>query len=384
MFIVIVQTSWHDAYTLASPRSFATDTIPVAITVNSQSNKLYLVNDDNSITVLNVATENRSSSILFKGYEAWSDPSISLDVNENINNMYATNKYSEHPYVMDGPSKPESLSSTIDVEVGNKTYLLAYQMTNGGSITDIRINPEIQNVLVSVTSPADGYLSLIFPRGLYDALSFTDHGPAVFVDGIPENPDLFTSCDQISMRIPIKAGTTEVEFVVADILMVHSHPYPPRLDFKKTFVEEGEKFSIRLITDATRCDTFFIKEEKKIHIDIEGGNEVAGEQGYFRITIPHDLLNGSYTVLADGKPVSFTEEQFFTKNYTEIEVESAVGDDFTPVKASHLVFNYPKDAMSIDVIGTTVIPEFGSITIFVMAAITGAIVVATRYHKIKW
>lgn len=266
----------------------------------------------------------------------------------------------------DGYASTESHS--IDVKVGNRTYSLFHNMSNGGSIVDVSAYtnyPYGGELTINITSPSEGYLELIFPRELYDALSFSDHPPVAFVDGrdVP-GPAEPSNCDQIPIRIPLEQGSEKVQFITADILMVHTHPYPPRLEVSKTLVE-GQTFRLVLLTDAIECDLSFVKEEKKIHIDIAGRNET--DQGYFSITIPHELLGGNYTVLVDGERAAFTDEPYENAGFY-------AGD----IPVSLLAFNYTSDAKSIEVIGTSVIPEFGSMAAVVMAASAASIIV------LKW
>lgn len=285
-----------------------------------------------------------------------------------------------------GPSEPETLpSSIIDVKVGNKMYPLFYDMSDGGTIDYISAEPYLTLVL-NITSPSNGTLELTFPRELYDALSFTEHNdPLAVLDGVfaDELVAIDSSCEQTSLTVPVQAGTREVEFLFSDTLDVHTHNYPEKIDLFKTIEEEGQKFNVRLVTDAKKCDISFVREEKNIHVDIKGRDEAAIiDEGYFRLTVPHGLLGGNYTVLVDGEPTSFIEDQFFTKNSTDIGVESAIQDDFTPIAASHLSFNYSKDSTAIDIIGTTAVPAFSlSVTGPVGAMSVAVVLVAFRTFK---
>lgn len=263
---------------------------------------------------------------------------------------------------------------SIDVKVGNKTYPLFYNMNNGGSIIDVdpfTYYPRGGELTIMITSPAEGNLDLIFSRGLYDALSFSDHPPIAFIDGrdVPGLVDP-SACDLIPFRIPLEQASEKVQFITADILMEHSHPYPPRLQVSKTLVEEGETFRLVLWTDAIECDLSLVKEEKKIRIDVAGRNETDG-QGFFSIAIPHELLGGNYTVLVDGKEVTFTEEPYGNLAFYSEDI---------PV--SLLAFNYTSKATTIDIIGTSVIPEFGSSIATVIGGITVAIVVIASRHSL--
>jgi hypothetical protein len=111
------------------------------------------------------------------------------------------------------------------------------------------------------------------------------------------------------------------------------------------------------------------------------GNSNLTNTGYFKITIPHSLLDGKYTVFVDGKVANFTEEQFFTKSNTDTGSESATQDDFTPIVASHITIAYPKDAKSIDIVGTTAAPEFGLASLGILVTSAIAVIVLGRHHR---
>lgn len=250
--------------------------------------------------------------------------------------------------------------STFEIPVGNEKYSVEYSMGNGGSITNVETNiPSSLSLLLTVESPTDGYLEMTFVRQTYDALSFTEHWPIVFVDGEEVVPEIGWMCDQITISIPLQARSEHVELAYGDILMEHTHGYPQIIDVIRTVEVDGQQLSIRMMTDSLKCDVLFLQQEKKFHIDIRGRSEADIEQGYFRLTIPHDLLGGNYTVLVDGRPVEFQEQRLFIKSNTDIAAEFAVRDDFSPYRASHLTFSYPVDAKSIDVIGTLAFPQPG-------------------------
>ena len=259
-------------------------------------------------------------------------------------------------------AQQEPVMSTFDISDGDKTYTIQYHMTNGGSITNVEFHEQYMSLYLTVESPSEGHLQLIFSRQTYDALSFTEHfEPLVFLDGRHEvmPSEIGWECHQISYSIPVEAGTEQVDLVYADILMEHTHGYPQIIEITESIEVDGVEFGVRLKTDSTKCDVSFISEEKKIRIDIEGRHEAEGDRGHFELVVVHDLIGGNYTVLADGQPLEFEEEQFFIRDYSTVSGASGVRDELAPHGASRLVFDYPKDAGSIEVIGSTVFPEPG-------------------------
>jgi hypothetical protein len=297
------------------------------------------------------------------------------------------------PYNPSCPAEKQEIT-TVYVNIGNDTYPLGYYMSNRGDIEAVSAAEGLALTTIfarsanDIEDSADYYLDLIFPREFYDALALTGHDPVAFVDGNDVSVEFIeslTSCDQIAIRIqPIQANTEELELTF-EMPLVYPPP-PPRIDLVKNIsIEEkdGEQnFSIRMVTDAVKCDASFSKEEKKIHIDIKGNGSDKG--GFFRLTVPHDLLGGNYTVLIDSKQVDFKEDTFFTNSNTDIVAEFV--EDPRGVKASHLTFNYPANASTIDVVGTTAAPEFGSVVApFAMVlAIIGVIIAAKQFRKRQW
>jgi|GEM_PF-6340253 len=273
------------------------------------------------------------------------------------------------PYGMIGASAQASAEKIIELQVGGKSYPIHYRFSNGGTIEDIEIARGLTELKLNLTAQSDGNLEITIPREVSDASSFTVSSPLVlFVDDVPIEPEipLTKSCEQTSFIVPVKADYREIAVVGAVILSFKPH-YPVEIEQMKTFNEEGQNFTIRMITDAKKCDATFSKEEKKIHIEIKGRDEASNTQhGNFYLSVPHELLDGNYSVYVDGKPEGFKES-----------VYSLPGNAGT--FESGISFNYTKDTTSVDIVGTTAIPEFSSFAVIVMAASAAALVVL--FHK---
>jgi hypothetical protein len=251
---------------------------------------------------------------------------------------------------------PNSVASTepqtIDVQLGNKTFQLSYNMSNGGSIDSVKAEsnqPYGGHMILEITSPAKGFLEVSIPRELFDLVGFTDHfeeGLAILVDqaDLSTGENTSFSCDKVVVRVPIEAQSEEVILTVGDILGLHGHHYPPALHATKEITVDESKFNVHMWTDGIKCDVSFSKEQKKLQVDIEGRNKTSG--GGFSIVIPPELLGGNYTVLVDGKKVNYTEQAPY------IEYIGNSSDNFILHK---LGFKYPAGAKTIDVIGTSVL-----------------------------
>lgn len=118
----------------ASSAFFSVETVPVAIVAYPEDSKLYLVNHNNSITVLASHTHNVSSWIFLENYEQWPNPDISLAVNTVSGKLYAASASSELIYVIDG--KTDQIIKEIPLG----------QFQSGHSIA---VNPDTNTIYVA-------------------------------------------------------------------------------------------------------------------------------------------------------------------------------------------------------------------------------------------
>lgn len=132
--------------------------------------------------------------------------------------------------------------------------------------------------------------------------------------------------------------------------------------FTTTINVVDQPVQLPISTNADACSFTPIKEQKKLHVDVTGPKN---EQGVFRIGMPHYFLGGNYTVMVNDNPVEF---------------ETA----FSPTNIDSTIISFSYDgntARSIDIIGTSVIPEFGSIAIAVAAASVAGIIFVNRSRR---
>lgn|SRR5437867_4607148 len=257
-----------------------------------------------------------------------------------------------------------STYKTIELQVGDKSYPISYHFSNGATINGITIYPKDTTLRINLTASSDGNLEISIPREVSDAVSFTVATPSTLVlfanaEYVAEIP-LTRSCEQTSFIFPVKADYRQIDLVGTIIMEAH-YGYPLDIEQMKTFEEAGQNFTIDIITDAKKCDASFSKEEKKIHLDIKGRDEVnTTEHGFFAIAISPALLDGNYSVLVDGKTVSFKEPLWNAPGNTDLF-------HGTSPDTRYLQFNYTKDSTKIDILGTTAIPEFNTIVPMVTA-----------------
>ena len=109
----------------------------------------------------------------------------------------------------------------------------------------------------------------------------------------------------------------------------------------------GTTYHVTTLSNSTISNFTFDQPLRKISFNVTG---ILGTSGYCNVTILNELLEGPYTVLVDGSTV-------------------------TPVvshNATHtsLYFIYTHSRRKVEIIGTTVIPEFSTILSVAMLMIT--------------
>lgn len=98
------------------------------------------------------------------------------------------------------------------LEIAGESYPIRYQIT-GGSVQSMTADPELQTLMVAISSTADGMLTIELPRTVMDA---EDDEFAVFVDGDFGNfaVDELEPTDQArTLTIEFEQGAGEIEIV---------------------------------------------------------------------------------------------------------------------------------------------------------------------------
>ena len=112
----------------------------------------------------------------------------------------------------------------------------------------------------------------------------------------------------------------------------------------------------------------FIQEEKKIHIDSVGqyeGNSII-------ITIPKTLLNGEFDVLIDEKPTDVDIQEMETASIITIGLDFSLSEN-----------ELSPEFDRIDIIGTTVIPEFSNVGLVVFITIFSVVMFSIFSKRIR-
>ena len=125
-------------------------------------------------------------------------------------------------------------------------------------------------------------------------------------------------------------------------------------------VADGIIFTVRTESNSTVSNFQFFKEEKKVLFNVTGPTDT---HGFCNITIPTQLLGGPFNVTFDGQLLS--------------EVLSLDNSIHT-----WLYFTYLQSEHRIEIVGSTVIPEFPSLLLPLLCITTTLIALIFR-RKLK-
>ena len=125
--------------------------------------------------------------------------------------------------------------------------------------------------------------------------------------------------------------------------------------------EGGETFDIEIASNSNIGSVELNEGEKMLAFTVEGET---GTKGVTEVTVPKAMLSGEMMVLIDGQAMSSTSSDVILKSETNADVTFEI--------------NYSHSEHTIEVTGTSVVPEFPVAAVVMAAAIASAIVVATR------
>ena len=114
-----------------------------------------------------------------------------------------------------GTSSGTGGNSTSNVNIGGKTYIIAYQITgNGNKITNITAEKDNTTLLLNIVSQSDGKLTVELPRNLIDSKKQgnQDDSYAIFEDGQYSSPvEIKNNVQARTLAIDFDKGTGQIE-----------------------------------------------------------------------------------------------------------------------------------------------------------------------------
>jgi len=191
---------------------------------------------------------------------------------------------------------------------------------------------------------------------------FIDENPQIMFKEDPADINFTDGC-VYKYETVLSAGIHEYYFEASDGTDLVKLPpigeySGPRVNalIDHVIVADGTVFHVTTESNSTISNFMFTQEEKKLMFNVTGP---ADTNGFCNITIPNQLLGGPFTIIIDEQTVS--------------EVLSSDNGTHT-----WLYFTYLHSLHKIEIIGTTVIPEFPSATVLALFVFVTLIAVTLK------
>lgn len=240
--------------------------------------------------------------------------------------------------------------SSFALEVDGVTYDVPYSAEKG-KVVNATAQWEKRRLIFEFDPPANGIV-MHLPRDVVDQMAninvlliLNDNNKFV------EYEDTVVDCDTRIVSMNFEKDTSSMQIVGSFL----RSPDEPKRDANLELDVDGKLFKLTSSSDSRVCDWRFIKEEKKLEIDIQGGSRL-------QVIAANELIGRPYTVLVDGKSVDF-------KMHNASDFYSSVSTTY-------------ENANTISIIGTTGIPEF-PISIMVTALAMISTITLLQLRKLK-
>ncbi|MGH9923268.1 MAG: hypothetical protein ACRD38_10995 [Nitrososphaerales archaeon] len=240
--------------------------------------------------------------------------------------------------------------SVHTIEVEGISYDIPYSVEKG-KLANAQVQWDSRTVTFEFDPPANG-ISVQFPRDVIDdmgninaLLIKDDRGKFVSFEET-------VNCDSRTISVGFEEDVTEMAIIGSFL----RSPDEPKKDANLELDVDGKIFKLPTFTDSRICDWRFIKEERKLEFTIQDGT-------HLQFLTKNELVGRPYTVLVNGKSV-----------------------DFNMVNASdtstYVSMRY-NNANTIQIIGTTAIPEFPiSILVAAVGMISTLVLLQLKTRKI--
>jgi hypothetical protein len=248
------------------------------------------------------------------------------------------------------PAPDGESPNTAIVVIGDQEYEIQYVIT-GGTLNEVTANPAVQTLVIEIASTADGNLTLWLPNDVID--SEDEFG--VFVDdesAMVVSDELEPTADARVLRIAFESGTEQIEIVGTSM----AGPVEPTPDTVAVVIQ-GQSYDLSyLVNGGTVNGVTADVASMSLTFAIS-----SNASGTLTVWLPTSVIDAEddFTVLVDGQAANVTE--------------------LAPTAdARVLEIDFEEGASEIEIIGTSIVPEFGVLAIVAAAGILSAIVASTR------
>jgi predicted secreted protein with PEFG-CTERM motif len=289
---------------------------------------------------------------------------------------------------------PHNGNNTYNLNIGGKAYPLAYQITGAGNkLNSITAQLDNTTLLLNTVAQSNGKLTIELPRNVIDSKKQgnTDEPYAVWEDGQPQSADEINTKNNSQVRtlaIDFDKGNGQIEIAGNKIVPVTT---------TQDAASGNSNSSITAAHAVGLNNTINLKFDGKAYplaYQITGAgnklsnvsaqrdnttlllNTVAQSNGKLTIELPRNVIDSKkqgntdepYAVWEDGQPQS--ADEINTKNNSQVRT---------------LAIDFDKGNGQIEIAGTKMTPEFGTIAIIIPAiAIIGIIIAGVKYKQFSF
>lgn len=253
-----------------------------------------------------------------------------------------------------------------------KVYDIQYKISNGTVEKIDSFLPKALTLRIFINTTDNGNLQLKLPRQLADRIANIG-GIGVAIPYTYNPIEVESTCDYRIFSIDFGHGTSQIELDGTRIGYINQAAQLASLrvniDGKES---ETKHYVVETASYAKICSWQFFPEERKLRIMLDGNMEVRPDNvpintnaSGMGITIPQELLGSPYVVFVDGKQIDHTVDE-------------------SDIYHTRMHFKFDKTSKLIEIVGTTAIPEFGSILSLVIGAgVIGIVVITDRMLRTR-
>jgi hypothetical protein len=240
--------------------------------------------------------------------------------------------------------------SSVALEVDGVTYDIPYS-TQKSKIVNATADWEKRTLIFDFDPPANGIVMQL-PRDVVDQMANINVLLIMDDNNKPtEYKEEKVDCDTRTISVNFKNDVSSMQIIGSFL----RSPNEPKPDANLELDVDGKLFKLTTSSDSRVCDWRFMKDERKLEIDIQGGS-------HLQVITANELIGRPYTVLADGKSVDF-------KMHNASDFYSSISTKY-------------ENASTISIIGTTGVPEF-PISVLVAALAMISTITLLQLRKVR-
>ena len=295
-------------------------------------------------------------------------------------------------------------NNTYNVSSGSKTFPVIYQITgNGNKLKNISVAKDNTTLITNLASQSSGKLTIQLPRSLIDSkkqgnqdspyVIFEDSQPWQRVQQVKSNAQART------LAIDFDKGTGVVEIAGSVIMPANTYLNPATTTANKSTSTATTKntnattqSTINAVGNSTTILKFASKTFPVIYQITGNGNKLKNisvakdnttlitnlasqSSGKLTIQLPRSLIDSKKQGNQDSPYVIFEDSQPWQR----------VQQVKSNAQARTLSIDFDKGTGVVEIAGSKVLPEFGTVSAVVFAiAIIGIIMASTKYKHFKF